>query len=96
MENKSREPLSNIHITIISGVIVWPLWLGLVCGIAIYIEEVLGYKEAYRGPDWIPNAVALAIFGMGFFAWRVVGNLIAARWGEPSEKPTDDDKQNTE
>lgn len=81
---------------IISGVIVGPLWLGLVGGVSIFIEEVLSHKERYEGPDWIPQAIAIAIFGTGFFLWKVVGGLIGSRWGQSANHSKNIDEQSTE
>ncbi|MHC4618690.1 MAG: hypothetical protein ACYTEQ_13165 [Planctomycetota bacterium] len=95
MENKPRKPLSNTLIAIIAAIIVGPLWFGFVGGLFFLIDEVSGYEERYEGPDWIPHAIAIAILGIGFFLWRVVGSLIAARWGEASKETKDTDKHNT-
>ena len=91
MDDKSRKPLSKTTIMIISGLIVWPLWFGLLGGIAIFYEEVLGHKE--EGPDWIINVAVITIFAIGFFLWRLVGSYMMSLWGESNQKPTDDDEQ---
>lgn len=93
MGDKSRKPLPKTTVVIISGLIVWPIWFGLLVGIGIFYEEVLGHKEAYEGSDWIINVVVITIFAIGFFLWRLVGGYMMSLWGESNQKPTDDEEK---
>lgn len=81
-DRKQESGLSSRNILVISGIIVWPVWLGLLSGVAIFAEEVLGWNEAYRGPEWITSAAAIIIFGIGFFLWRILAFFIESRWGQ--------------
>jgi len=92
MENKKGKPLSSTHIAIISGVIVWPLWFGLLIAVLLFTEVVLAWKG--EGPDWIAQLCVIAFFSVGFFLWRVVYGLIATQWGQPNkERPDAADKK---
>ena len=65
----------------ISGIVVWPVWFGTLLLVGLFAEEVLGWKEAYEGPEWVTTAMAIALFGAGFFLWRIAASVIEFRWG---------------
>lgn len=60
MNQNHKRRLSRTAVLVISGVIVWPLWFGLLACVGIFTEEVLGWKDAYLwsrvdpkdGSDW--------------------------------------------
>ncbi len=78
--------LSATAVLVISGVIAWPLWLGTLAAVGIYLEEILGWKQAFNGPKWIPQIVAVALFGAGFFIWKIAAVGIRSRWGQKAQE----------
>lgn len=77
-----RPGLSPRAVVVVSGLIVWPVWFGILVGAGVFIEEVLGW-EGPVGSKWLVNLAAFSIIGIGFFLWRVVGSMVAARWARP-------------
>jgi len=77
--------LSPRTVVVISGIVVWPVWFGILVLVGIFVEEVLGWKQAFDGPDWIPRTVAIVLFGAGFFLWRIAAAVVDSRWGPSSE-----------
>ena len=86
MNQNHKRRLSRTAVLVISGVIVWPLWFGLLACVGIFTEEVLGWKDAYHGPEWIPKMAVIGIFGMGLFLWKALAAMIESRWGEPASE----------
>ena len=82
-ENEDKEDgLSSTAVIIISGIIV----LILISGVFIFIEEVLGYKERYDGPDWFIDVAVLGTLAIGIFLWKLVIVAIDSRWGARRRK----------
>jgi hypothetical protein len=82
-----KRRLSPRAVVILSGLVAWPLWIGILVATGLFVEEVLGWKESYAGAEWFVELVAFSIIGIGFLWWRVVGALVAHRWGEPGSLP---------
>lgn len=80
-ERVGASGLSPTAILVVSGVIIGPLWFGTLALVGIFVEEVLGWKKAYHGPKWIPGSVAIVLFGVGFFLWKIAVSVIGSRWG---------------
>ena len=82
-ENEDKEDgLSSTAVLIISGIIVFVL----IFGVFIFVEEVLGYKERYDGPDWFIDVLVLGTLAIGIFLWKLVAAAIGSRWGATRRK----------
>ena len=65
---------------------MWPVWFSVLLGLGLFAEDVLGWQQ--NGPKWLAGVAAFSIFAIGLFLWRVVGTIVAARWGAPDRSDT--------